>query len=100
MNVISYVYAIVKLTGVEHVDLPYMRNYTPYSYGHDESSAWFNFLGVASNRPPTDEAIRAYEQIGYRCVRFKLSKPEVMETQQEKFPVVISTIDPNKIWKE
>ena len=31
------------------------------------NQAWIRFLGTNSNRP-IDEAIRAYESIGYRCV--------------------------------
>jgi hypothetical protein len=36
--------------------------------GEDQHRAWVAFFQQMPNRAPMDEAIRAYEAIGYRCV--------------------------------
>ena len=45
----------------------------------DEHRAWVKFFGEHPSRPPTFEAITAYERIGYRCVELDVREKNSTE---------------------
>lgn len=52
-------------------------------HGHTKYAAWSRFFTENSYRVPLDEAIKAYEAIGYRCKHFKLV--EIPENDEKNF---------------
>jgi hypothetical protein len=51
---------------------------TQYPYicwiADSEYAAWVSFFNTHAHRLPLDEAIRAYEAIGYKCVALNVSE--------------------------